>query len=95
MRTALLTAIALVALSPLAIAQNQLAATTVPAPKAAEPVNPDAAVDPTMPKVRANDRNAPGGGRLHWMIDKPCRGSEAAYSQGACDPPPPPYRPRP
>ena len=94
MRTALHTAIALVALSSLAIAQTQLAATTETAPEA-KPINPNAEVDPTMPKVRANDWNAPGGSRLHWMIDKPCRGSEGAYSGGACDPGPPPYRPRP
>jgi len=94
MRTALLTATALVALSPLAVAQDQLAATTEVDLKA-KPINPDAVVDPTMPKVRANDWNAHGGGRLHWMIDKPCRGSEGASSEGACDPGPPPYRPRP
>jgi hypothetical protein len=79
MRTALLTATALVALSSLAIGQDQLPATT--APKA------NAAVDPTMPKVRAN---APG--RLHY--DMPCRVS----SVGTCitEPPPyPPYRPKP
>jgi hypothetical protein len=64
MRTALLTATTLVALSSLAVAQNQLAATT--APKAND------VVDPTMPKVRAN---APGGGRLHY--DVPCRVSSA------------------
>ena len=80
MRTALLTATALVALSSLAIAQNQLPAST--APKAD-------AVDPTMPKVRAN---APGGGRLHY--DVPCRVS----SVGTCitgPPAYPPYKPRP
>src|SRR6476661_62487 len=60
MRTALLTATALVALSSLAIGQNQLPATT--ASKA------NAVVDPAMPKVRTN---APGGGRLHY--DMPCR----------------------
>lgn len=92
MRTALLTATALVALSSLAVAQYRLAATTEVAPKA-KPINPDAVVGPVMPKVPAND--APGGGRLHWMIDKPCRGSEGASSEGACDPGPPPYRPRP
>jgi hypothetical protein len=87
MRAALLTATALVALSSLAVAQNQLAATTEVAPKA-KPINPDAVVDPTMPKARAN---APGGGRLHYDI--PCRVS----SVGTCitEPPPyPPYRPR-
>jgi hypothetical protein len=94
MRTALLTATALVALSSIAVAQNQLAATTEAAPKA-KPINPNAVVDPMMPKARANDWNAPDSGRLHWMIDKPCRGSESAYSEGACDPGPPPYRPRP
>jgi hypothetical protein len=85
MRTALLAATALVALSSLAVAQNQLAATT---PKAT-PISPDAAVDPTMPAVRTN---APGGGRLHY--DVPCRVSSA----GTCmtgPPPYPPYRPRP
>ncbi len=59
MRTALLTATALVALSSLAIGQNQLPATT--ASKA------NAEVDPAMPKVQAK---APGG-RLHYDI--PCR----------------------
>jgi hypothetical protein len=87
MRTALLTATALVALSSPAIAQNQLPATTEAAPKA-EPIH--AVVDPTLPKVRANDRNAPGGGRLHY--DTPCRVS----SVGTCiTEPPPRYRPRP
>ena len=52
MRTAFLTATALVALSSPAIGQNQLPATT--APKA------NAAVDPTIPKVRAN---APSSGQ--------------------------------
>jgi hypothetical protein len=81
MRTALLAATALVAFSSLAVAQNQLAATT------ARKANGD--VDSTMPKVRANDRNAPGG-RLHY--DMPCRVS----SVGTCiTPEPPPYRPRP
>jgi hypothetical protein len=81
MRTALLAATALVALSSIAVAQDQLTATT--APKA------DAAVDPTVPKVRAN---APGGGRLHY--DMPCRVS----SVGTCitgPPAYPPYKPRP
>jgi hypothetical protein len=90
MWTALLTATALVALSSLAVAQNQLPATTEDAPTA-KPINPNAVVDPTMPKVRANDRNAPGGGRLHY--DMPCRVS----SVGTCitEPPPyPPYKPR-
>ena len=64
MKTALLTATALLALSSLALGQNQLPTTT--APKA------NAVVDPTMPKVRAN---APGGGRLHYDI--PCRVSSA------------------
>jgi hypothetical protein len=64
MRTALLTATALVVLSSLAIAQNQPSVTS--APKANE------VVDPTIPKVRAN---APGGGRLHY--DVPCRVSSA------------------
>jgi hypothetical protein len=80
MRTALLTATALVALSSLAVAQNQLPATT--APKA------NAVVDPTMPKVRAN---APGG-RLHY--DVPCRVSSVGTC--ITEPPPyPPYMPRP
>jgi hypothetical protein len=80
MRTALLTATALVALSCLAVAQNQIDATT--APKA------NAVVDPTMPKVRAN---APGGGRLHYDI--PCRVSSVGTC--ITEPPPyPPYRPR-
>ena len=85
MRTALLTATALVALSSLAVAQNQLDATTEAPPKA-KPINPDAMADPTVPKVRTN---APGG-RLHY--DVPCRVS----SVGTCiTPEPPPYRPRP
>jgi len=87
MRTALLTATVLVAFSSLAVAQNQLAATA----PTAKPVDPNAVVDPTVPTVRTN---APGSGRLHWMIDKPCRGPEGAYSKGACEPAPPPYRPR-
>ncbi len=82
MRTALLTATALVALSSLAVAQDTAA--TAPNEK---PTNPNAA-----PKVRANDANAPGGGRLHY--DVPCLVS----SVGTCimEPPQyPPYRPRP
>jgi hypothetical protein len=63
MRTALLTATALVALTSFAFGQNPLPATT--APKA------DAVVDPPMPKARAN---APGD-RLHY--DVPCRVSSA------------------
>jgi hypothetical protein len=85
MRTALLTATALVALSYPTVAQNQIPATTEAAPKA-KPIDPDAVVDPTMPKVQTN---APGGGRLHYDI--PCRVS----SVGTCiTPEPPPYRPR-
>jgi hypothetical protein len=81
MRTALLAATALVALSSLAIAQNQLSTTT--APKAND------VVDPTLSKVRAN---APGGARLHY--DVPCRVSSAGTC--ITEPPPyPPYRPRP
>jgi hypothetical protein len=81
MRTALLTVTALVALSSLAIAQNQPSATT--APKAND------VVDPTMPKERAN---TPGGGRLHY--DVPCRVSSAGTC--ITEPPRyPPYRPRP
>ncbi|HEX5323995.1 MAG TPA: hypothetical protein VFW40_09425 [Capsulimonadaceae bacterium] len=57
MRTALLAAAALVALSPLAVAQDQIVATE-PAPKA------------KPPRVRVNDGNVPGG-RLHY--DVPCR----------------------
>lgn len=90
MKTALLTAIALIALLFWAVAQNQLAATTVTAPTA-KPINPNAVGEPTRPKVRS----IVPGRRLHWMIDKPCRGSEGAYSEGACEPGPPPYRPRP
>jgi hypothetical protein len=78
MRTALLTATALVALSSLAIGQNQLPATTTPKANA----------DPTMPKVRAN---APGGGRLHYDI--PCRVSSVGTCNTE-PPPYPPYRPR-
>jgi hypothetical protein len=79
MRIALLTATALVALSPIAVAQDQLVATEA-APKA------------KMPKVRVNDQNAPGGGRLHY--DVPCRVSP----EGTCitgPPQYPPYRPKP
>ena len=57
MRTALLMAAALVALSSVAVAQDQLVATEA-APKA------------KIPKVRVNDQNYPGG-RLHY--DVPCR----------------------
>jgi hypothetical protein len=82
MRTALLTATAVVALSSLAVAQNQIDATTEATPKA-KPINPNAVVDPTMPGT-----NAPGG-RLHY--DVPCQVS----SVGKCiTPEPPPYRPR-
>jgi hypothetical protein len=89
MRTALLTATALVALSSLAVAQDQLDARTEAAPKA-KPITPNAVVDPTMPKVPTNDWSAPGGGRLHY--DVPCRVS----SVGTCvTPEPMPYRPRP
>jgi hypothetical protein len=85
MRTALLTATALVALSSLAVAQNQIDVTTEATPKT-KPIDPNAVVDPTMPKVRTI---APGG-RLHY--DVPCRVS----SVGTCiAPEPPPYRPRP
>lgn len=86
MRTALLTATALVALSSLALAQDQLATGTPSAPKA------NAVTDPAMPSMPASDRNAPGAGRLHY--DVPCRVSSA----GTCitEPPRyPPYRPRP
>jgi hypothetical protein len=79
MRTALLAATALVALSSIAVAQDQLAATEA-TPKA------------KIPKIRVNDRNAPGGDRLHY--DVPCRVSP----EGTCitgPPPYPPYRPRP
>ena len=81
MRIAFLAATALVALSSLAVAQTQLAETTVTAPKA-KPINPDADVDPTMPKARA-----PGGDRLHYDI--PCRVS----SVGTCITEPQAYRP--
>lgn len=57
MRTAWLAATALVALSPLAVAQDQIVATE-PATKA------------KPPKVRVNDQSFPGG-RLHY--DLPCR----------------------
>jgi hypothetical protein len=73
MRTVLLTATALAAFSSLASGQNQLPATTSS--------KPNAVVDPTMPKVRAN---APGDGRLHY--DMPCRVS----SVGTCVTPEPP-----
>lgn len=84
MRTALLTATALVALSSLAIAQEQLTISTAPKAKS---IDPNAA-----PKMRATDLNAPGGGRLHY--DVPCRVS----SVGTCIAEPPLYpshRPRP
>ena len=58
MRTALLAATALVALSSMAVAQDQLVATE-PSPKA------------KIQKVRINDQNAPSDGRLHY--DVPCR----------------------
>ena len=80
MRTALLTATALVAFSSLAVAQNQPATTTDP--------KADAVVDPTMPKVRTN---APGG-RLHY--DVPCRVSSVGTCITA-PPPYPLHRPRP
>lgn len=57
MRIALLAATALVALSPLAVAQDQIVATE-PVPKA------------KPPKVRVNDGNVLGG-RMHY--DLPCR----------------------
>jgi hypothetical protein len=79
MRTALLMATALVALSSLAVAQDNAA--TAPRDK---PINPNAA-----PKVRASDENAPGG-RLHY--DVPCRVSSVGT---CITPEPPPYRPRP
>jgi hypothetical protein len=47
MRTALLTATALVALSSLAVAQNQIDATTEAAPKA-KPINPNTVDDPEL-----------------------------------------------
>jgi hypothetical protein len=58
MRTALLTATALVVLS-MANAQNQLPVPTAP--------NGNPVVDPSISRVR----DAPGGGRLHY--DVPCR----------------------
>ena len=80
MRTALLTATALVALSSLAVAQNQIEATTEVTPKA-KPINPDTVVDPTMLK-----------GRLHY--DVPCRVSSVGTC--ITEPPLyPRYRPRP
>jgi len=80
MRTALLTATALVALSSLAVAQNQIDATREATPKA-KPISPDTVIDPTMPK-----------GRLHY--DLPCRVSSVGTC--ITEPPPyPRYRPRP
>ena len=76
MRIALLTATALVTFSSPAIAQDQLVASE-PAPKA------------NVPKVRVNDQNSSGGGRLHY--DVPCRVSP----EGTCITEPPPYKPRP
>jgi len=83
MRAALLTATALVALSSLAVAQNQIDATTEATPKA-KPINPNTVVDPTMPK-----------GRLHY--DVPCRVSSVGtcITEPPPYPPYPPYRPRP
>jgi hypothetical protein len=79
MRTALLAATALVALSSLAIAQNQIDATTDVPPKA-KPLNPNADADSTMPK-----------GRLHY--DVPCRVSSVGTC--IAEPPVyPPYKPR-
>ena len=78
MRTVLLTATALVAFSSPAFAQDQLVATESPKAK--------------IPKVRVNDQNAPGGGRLHY--DVPCRVSP----EGTCITGPPAYplyRPKP
>ena len=80
MRTALLTATALVALSSLAVAQNQIDATTEAPPKA-KPIIPDTVVAPAMPK-----------GRLHY--DVPCRVSSVGTCLTG-PPPYPPYRPRP
>ena len=79
MRTALLTATALVALSSLAVAQNQIDATTEATPKA-KPIKPDTAADPAMPR-----------GRLHY--DLPCRVSAEGTCITA--PQYRPYRPRP
>jgi hypothetical protein len=57
MRTALLAATALVALSSIAVAQDRLAVT-------------EATPKSKVPKVRVNDQYVPGG-RLHY--DVPCR----------------------
>jgi len=81
MRTALLTATALVALSPLALAQNQVAATAEAVPKAS-PINPNTVVDPAIPEAPAKATN---GGRLHY--DVLCRVSSA----GTCITEPPLY----
>ena len=53
MRTTLLTATALVALSSLAVAQNQIDATREATPKA-KPINRNTVVDPTMPAQGQN-----------------------------------------
>jgi len=80
MRTALLTATAMVALSSLAVAQNQIDVTTEASPKA-KPINPNTVVDPAMPR-----------GRLHY--DVPCRVSSVGTC--ITEPPPyRPNRPRP
>jgi len=80
MRTALLTATALVALSSLAVAQNQIDANRKATPKA-KPINRNTVVDPTMPR-----------GRLHY--DVPCRVSSVGTC--ITEPPLYPlYRPRP
>jgi hypothetical protein len=80
MKIALFTAAALVALSSIAVAQDQLAATTA--------TKPNAVVDPAMPKAGAH---APGGDRLHY--DVPCRVSSVGTCITA-PPSYPPYRPR-
>jgi len=80
MKTALLTATALVVLSSLAVAQNQIDATGEATPNA-KPINRNTEVDPTMPK-----------GRLHY--DVPCRVSSVGTC--ITEPPAYPlYRPRP
>ena len=83
MRIALLTATALDAFSSLAVAQNQVSTTTSP--------KSNDAIDSAMPKVRINVPDV----RLRWMVDPTCRGPGVEYSEGACVPPPPPYKPRP
>lgn len=107
MKTALLMATTLVAVSALsqAFAQNRLPPTTVrppavrpvtthniqpapvynPVPSSgyvdanANPLNPNAVIDPTTPNVRSGDWNAPGAVNLHYMTDTQFAAFETAH----------------